>query len=640
MGFREMNLARTRWQDWSLGWKGAAVVALPLTLLLAALYSNYTLQRDISRANDDVQRTLTIRTNIQALHTLIAEAASGVRGFLLTGREEFLSPYWHAEQRIPPTLTTLQQTIEDPEQARRLANAARLLAIKRDSLDTLRRQGAQLAPQALQSHLRSSKQVLDELRAQITELGEEEARLVTQRLETAAIARRRESIANVLLAIIGLAGAAVALWMLSVGIIRPLQTAATNAERLASGLSLMPPPVARDEIGQLAERLHRASLLLADRAEEARSANRAKTEFLSRTSHELRTPLNVILGFAQLLETDLRNTSSAASVEQVLGAGRHLLSLIDEMLDIARIESGEIALRQQPVRLAPLLREVRALIAPLATKNGVSLELVESATIGVQADRQRLRQVLLNLVTNAIKFNRPGGWVRISASVDGARIRIDVTDTGTGIAPEQIARLFSPFERLDAERRGVEGTGLGLAISHQLMKRMQGSIEVRSTPGRGSTFTLVLEGADGSDAAAETVETQVSPVSSAAPTARRSVLYIEDNPPNIALMQAVLARRSHWHMQVARTGSEGLQQLRQSCPDLLLLDLHLPDMPGETVLQNLKDDPTLRDLPFAILSADALPATIERLRAAGATDYLTKPLDMPRLFALLDRYES
>lgn len=640
MGSRKMNLARTRWQDWSLGWKGAAVVALPLALLLGAIYSNYTLQRDISRADSDVQRTLTVRANIQALHTLIAEGASGVRGFLLTGREEFLSPYWNAEQRIPPTLETLQQTIQDPDQAARLARASELLATKRASLDKLRREGAQLEPEALQTHLRASKAVLDELRTEITDLGDGEAKLVTERIAAAAVARRRESIANVVMAVIGLAGAAIALWMLSTGIIRPLQTAATNAERLASGLPLMPPPVARDEIGQLAERLHRASLLLADRAEEARSANRAKTEFLSRTSHELRTPLNVILGFAQLLETDLRGTPAAANVAQVLGAGRHLLSLIDEMLDIARIESGEIVLRPQPVTLAPLLQEVQALVAPLAAQKDVTLELASAASLSVQADRQRLRQVLLNLLTNAIKFNRPGGSVRLSAVVDGPRVRIDVADTGVGIAKEQIARLFSPFERLDAERLGVEGTGLGLAISHQLMKRMQGSIEVRSEVGQGSTFTLVLEGAHAAAAAEEAGDALPTSAPRAANTTNRTVLYIEDNPPNIALMQAVLGRRPHWQLQIARTGSEGLEKLRRQRPDLLLIDLHLPDISGEAIVQAVRDEPALRDLPFAILSADALPATVERLRASGASEYLTKPLDLPKLFALLDRYDS
>ena len=635
-----MNLARTRWQDWSLGWKGAAVVALPLMLLLAALYSNYTLQRDISRADDDVQRTLTTRANIQALHTLIAEAASGVRGYLLTGREEFLSPSWNAEQRIPPTLSTLQQAIQDPLQASRLEHAAQLVATKRASLDKLRREGAQLAPEALQTHLRASKQVLDDLRTQITELADGEAQLLTERIATAAVARRRESIANVVMAIVGLAGAAVALWMLSSGIIRPLQTAATNAERLASGLPLMPPPVARDEIGQLAERLHRASLLLAERAEQARSASRAKTEFLSRTSHELRTPLNVILGFAQLLEADLRGMPAATSVAQVIGAGRHLLSLIDEMLDIARIESGEITLHPQSVTLAPLLQELQALTTPLATQKGVQLELVDTGAVAVEADQQRLRQVLLNLLTNAIKFNKPGGSVRLSAERDDARVRIAVADTGIGIAPEQIERLFSPFERLDAERRGVEGTGLGLAISHQLMKRMHGSIEVRSEPGRGSVFTLVLDSAEPAATAGDVAQSSQSHPSAIVRPPSRTVLYVEDNVPNIALMQAVLSRRPHWQLSIARTAGEGLDQMRAIRPDLLLLDLHLPDMAGEAVLKALQEDPMLRDLPYAILSADALPATVERLRASGAADYLTKPLELPRLFALLDRYES
>ena len=406
-----MKFTRTRWEDWSLPLKGATVVALPLALLLAALWSNYTLQRDVSRADDDVQRTLTVRADIQALHTLIAEAASGVRGYLLTGREEFLSPYWMAQQRIPATLTTLRETIRDPQQATRLARASALVALKLESLEELRREGAQLEPEALQTHLRASKQVLDALRKEIIELGEGEAQLVTERIATAAEARRRESIANVAMGVIGLAGAAAALWLLTSGIIRRVQTAATNAERLASGLPLMPPPQARDEVGLLAERLHRASLLLAERAEQARAANLAKTEFLSRTSHELRTPLNVILGFAQLLESDLRGTPAAGNVVHVLGAGRHLLTLIDEMLDISSIESGVLKLQHEAVALQPLLREACELVEPLAARSDVRLELRDTDGIAVLADRQRLRQVVLNLMTNAVKFNEAGGTV-------------------------------------------------------------------------------------------------------------------------------------------------------------------------------------------------------------------------------------
>jgi CheY-like chemotaxis protein/anti-sigma regulatory factor (Ser/Thr protein kinase) len=292
------------------------------------------------------------------------------------------------------------------------------------------------------------------------------------------------------------------------------------------------------------------------------------------------------------------------------------------------------------VALAPLLQELQGLISPLATRSSIHLNVVDSGSIAVQADRQRLRQVLLNLLSNAIKFNHAGGSVQLSAMRDMEQVRISVTDTGIGIAPGQIERLFSPFERLDAEKRGVEGTGLGLAISHQLMKRMQGSIEVQSEPGRGSTFTLVLAGADASLDA----DTQVTAAQTGIPAEPREparhVLYIEDNGPNIALMKAVMNRRPHWRLEVAHSGTEGLARVRAQPPDLLLLDLHLPDMSGEAVLQALRDAPSVHDMPFAILSADALPATVARLRASGAADYLTKPLEVPRLFALLDRYES
>ncbi len=633
-----MSFLWTRWRDWPLGFKGAAVVALPVVLLLAMLYSNYSLQRDVSRADEDVQRTLRIRGDIQALHTLIAEAASGVRGYLLTGREEFLSPYWMAKDRIPRTEAELRTLIRDKEQTQQFEIASRLVATKLASLDKLRIEGAQLEPSALQSHLRSSKAVLDDLRTQIAVLAEREAQLLAERTALAVGARRRELMANIAMAVVGLGGAAIALWMLSSGIIRRVQTAATNAERLASGLPLISQPVAGDEVGQLAERLHRASLLLAERAEQAQAANRAKTEFLSRTSHELRTPLNVILGFAQLLEADVRGTPSATSVTQVLGAGRHLLALIDEMLDIARIESGDLKLETQPIALAPMLREVSTLVAPLAANSNVTIDVSDSGGLAVRADPQRLLQVLLNLLTNAVKYNRVAGSVRVTAERSGSMVRIDVADTGVGIAPEQLDRLFSPFERLDAVRSKVEGTGLGLAISRQLMKRMGGTIEVRSELGRGSVFTLQLPAGEGAVAVAtgSTALPSAPPVS----VAQYELLYIEDNESNIALLRALLAKRPRWRLRIARTADEGLRAARESAPQLILLDLHLPDRSGESVLASVRADRQLSGVPVAILSADALPATIERLRASGATDYLTKPIDIPRIYALLERFEA
>lgn len=635
-----MNVARLRWQNWPLGLKGAAVVALPVTLLLAALYSNYALQRDVSRADDDVQRTLTVRGDIQTLHTLIAEAASGVRGYMLTGREEFLSPYWMAQERIPPTLDNLRRLIRDPQQAATFATAEELAKKKLATLEGLRRDGAQLEPAALQARLRAGKAVLDALRAQIGALAEREARLLAERTAVAAVARRRELIVNVAMAAIGLAGAGVALWLLSSGIIRRVRTAATNAERLASGMPLVEPPAPGDELGELAERLHRASLLLAERAEQASAASRAKTEFLSRTSHELRTPLNVILGFAQLLEADLRGTPSASSVAQVLGAGRHLLALIDEMLDVARIEAGEIKLQAENVALAPLLREAETLVAPLAAKAAVRLDVEDTGDLAVHADRQRLLQVLLNLLTNAVKFNRPDGSVRVSARRDGSGVLVAVADTGVGISSEQVGRLFAPFERLDAEQRGVEGTGLGLAISQQLMKRMRGTIAVESEPGRGSVFTLRLDAA----------EPPEEPVSSAVVVpemqrveqggARLQALYVDDARQDVALVQALFARRERWRLHVARTGDEALQAARELEPDLTLLALRSSGSPADAVLDALDANTTPRHGRIVAIGTNVTPETLARLRSRGIETCLAKPIDLRRLYELLDRAEA
>lgn len=640
MGTRNVNLESIRWQNWSLGLKGAAVIALPITLLLVSLYSNYALQRDVSRADEEVQRTLTIRGDIQTLHTLIAEAASGVRGYMLTGREEFLSPYWMAQDRIPPTLAKLRTLIRDPEQAATFAKAEELATAKLATLEGLRRDGAQLQPEALQARLRAGKSVLDALRAQIAALTDREVRLLAERSAAASVARRRELIANVAMAAIGLAGAGVALWLLSSSIIRRVRTAATNAERLASGMPLVEPPAAGDELGELAERLHRASLLLAERAEQARAASRAKTEFLSRTSHELRTPLNVILGFAQLLETDLRGTPSAASVAQVLGAGRHLLALIDEMLDVARIEAGEIKLQAETVSLAPLLREVETLVAPLAAKAAVRLEFDAVGELAVRADRQRLLQVLLNLLTNAVKFNRTEGLVRVTAERAGDRVCIAVADTGSGIAPEHLGRLFAPFERLDAERRGVQGTGLGLAISHQFMKRMRGTIEVESEVGRGSVFRLLLDAADLAQSPPEIAVAVPEPERANDVAAAFQALYVDDDRQDVALMHALFARRARWRLQVARTGDDALRLARDSGPDLILLGLRSSGTPADAILHALGGDSPLRPARVVAFGTNVPPTTLEQLRSLGVTECLPRPIELRRLHALLDQIET
>jgi signal transduction histidine kinase/ActR/RegA family two-component response regulator len=373
--------------------------------------------------------------------------------------------------------------------------------------------------------------------------------------------------------------------------------------------------------------------------EAAEEANRSKSEFLSRMSHELRTPLNAVLGFAQLLESEDLRESDHDSVKQILRGGRHLLDLINEVLDITRIETGTFQLSPEPVLASEVLAEIAELSSPLAAQANVNL--VPGTTPGscdshVLADHQRLKQILLNLVSNGIKYNRPGGTVALSCERMGATLmRIKVHDTGPGIRPEHRELLFTPFERLGAEQTSVEGTGIGLALSRRLAEAMGGTLDVETALGQGSTFWLELPIVEapldrytrlhGDD--------DVPDLAPEGPTKR--ILYIEDNASNLQLVERILSRAGGVDLVSATHGRLGLELARQHQPALILLDLHLPDITGDEVLRQLRDDPQTAGIPVVIVSADATEGQVRRLLAEGARAYLTKPLDVGELRGLV-----
>jgi PAS domain S-box-containing protein len=368
--------------------------------------------------------------------------------------------------------------------------------------------------------------------------------------------------------------------------------------------------------------------------EEAERADRAKSEFLSRMSHELRTPLNSILGFGQLLELEDLDESQAEAVGQILKGGRHLLDLINEVLDISRIESGTMTLSLEPVALDLMIVECLDLVRPQAQARDIELINLDGRHRHVHADRQRLKQVLLNLLSNAVKFNRDGGTITISCEHRDDDATIRVSDTGPGIREELLDRLFTPFDRLEADAAGIQGTGLGLALSRRLVEAMDGTIEVDSTPAVGSTFSVTLPIGQ-VEAAADDERRQPLAPSSEAPTTR-TVLYVEDNLANLRLVERIIGRRPGVRLVSALQGSIGLELAAQHRPDLILLDVHLPDLGGDLVLQRLKADPTTSSIPVVIISADATARQIRRFRQLGADEYLTKPLDVAKFLDLLD----
>jgi len=394
-------------------------------------------------------------------------------------------------------------------------------------------------------------------------------------------------------------------------------------------------------------------------AQAAERASKAKTEFLSRMSHELRTPLNAMLGFAQLLRVDPRhplNDPQRQKVQYIEQAGAHLLAMLTDVLDLSRIEAGSLPLSLEPLRVRSAVQEALALVQHQAQARNLLLHAQEmDDKVHVRADHVRLRQVLVNLLSNAIKYNRPNGRVHIEVQVLKPHVVFAVHDTGMGLSTEQQAHLFEPFNRLGAERTGVEGTGIGLVIVKRLLGLMNGRIEVSSVQGQGSVFRVVLPwaaastlsnaggpAAGGTARSAGAGDGALLPGVPATPEGEaerpRRLLYAEDNPVNVELVRQVLRMRPQWRLEVALNGAEAITMALTQPPDLLLLDMHLGDMNGLDVADRLAQHAHTAGIPKAGLSADAMPDQLRAARERGITTYLTKPLDVAKLLHLLDSH--
>lgn len=489
------------WRNLSLRAKSLVVILFPLLILVVAVFLVILSIRFSTDAEDNVQRSIRALGNIHAVHAQVAEAASGVRGFLYTRDASFLQPYWRAKRQIPDALIAMRNSIKDPVQVELITEISRLVNLKMQNLDRIRQEAEQHTDLKLQKILVDEKVLLDVLREKIAQTELREQELISQYTETANQSRQRHLIIALSAATLGIFTAIGFSWWFANGLVTRVRAIGENAKRLESGQAQYPLEPSEDELGQLAVHIQKAGSMLAARAAEAQAArldaeiaNRAKTDFLSRISHELRTPLNAILGFAQLLERDLRSTPKQRSVELILSGGHHLLQLVNDVLDISRIESGNLVMRLTPLDLNSIILETIAMTNSQSQLSQVTVSFHPQVTVSpvfVMADRHRLLQVLLNLISNAIKYNRVDGHVDISIRSAGySQWRVEIADTGIGIPAALEHKLFSPFAR--AEDTRVEGTGLGLAVSKSLIEAMQGELGWSRRPDEGSIFWLTL----------------------------------------------------------------------------------------------------------------------------------------------------
>lgn len=619
------------WQDLPLGFKGVFVITLPLAVLLASLGSLYLRELESTKLENQLKHALQNQRDIQTVHTQLLEASTGVRDYLLTGDKHFLSIFFEAEKMLPKIIATLEQRLESEQQKERLSMISPLVAKNLADLKALSTYETEIASDSLIAQFKSQVDTLDRLRNEIEALNAEEALLVELDQQEIFLQRQQNLIVTLFATVAGIIGSLMAVWIFSRTIVKRVRLLRDSAGHLARAEALDLPSSSRDELGQLSDELDHASQLLAQNIsdaiqarQEAEEASASKSMFLSRTSHELRTPLNAILGFAQLLEEDLPPGKQLNSVLLIKGAGQHLLKLINEVLEIARIESGETSLELAPTLINSLLEEATHYIAPIGKIRDIEIKCDITPNLWVIANRQKLLQVILNLLSNALKYGPVSSVVQLNAYRLGHLVIIEVQDSGSGIPSELRERVFTPFDRLGAENTKVEGTGLGLALSKQIMLAMHGSIHVAKDK---SLFWIEITECEPSLAGVAINQKKDNPKPINL-LDKHSILYVEDNMSNHALVEAIILRQRDFRIHCVSTIKDAKQHLNELVPSLLLIDLNLSDGSGEDLVHYVLSETRLKNIPMMMLSADALQVTINRLKAAGVAHYMTNPLDV------------
>src|SRR6202453_2166468 len=643
---------RQWWLNQSVRAKGLIVVAVPLIALMGLTSANLLLQQNESNVRSI---SISARNLDDAANQVLADAVNGetgIRGYAATRDPVFLAPYNLTLTRINADRKSLRQaavTEGDGDQQRTVDTTTGQELVELAHLRSAISNGTSV--RNLLPALLNGKTTMDLLRRQVASLVDGPRALVAVQHHKLTALQTRIELFDIAGLVLGLLAGLVGIALFTSGIARRLGVNAENARRLGEGQPLEPVLFAGDEIGRVGESHLRAEALLASRTAEltaardaAMRANQAKNSFLSSTSHELRTPLNAILGFTQLLQLSELSEEDSDGVERILGAGHHLLTLINELIDIARIESGDLGMSLEPVPVRSLVEECSQLMAPIAAERTIRIVTGRvHPALAVQADRQRLAQILVHLISHAVKYNHRDGSITISCTEEGTgQVNIVVSDSGPGLAPDDLEPIFIPFERLGAEQTEVEGPGIGLPLARALTEAMRGHLTASSVLGQGAAFTISLPRApdmihvpDPSPAAAERAAGPHFP-----PGAGLSVLYIEDNPANVEVIARFLRGKPNTTLVSAISGRAGLECAVRDVPDIILLDLNLPDLQGDEVLNDLKADPPTAAIPVIVLSADASRGVIHRLLAGGAFAYLTKPIELAELGELLDTFAA